>query len=224
MGLKVNGLDSLVGETLLTGSAFKTYYNNAVKGLSCSKVIGYNNAIMKGEAPTTGTELTEKTELEAFYRAAGTNLKKAANEVMQQGIEACSAMATASTSSGKTANPTPSSLIHSYSQFGSLYSKETQGKTWPEIMRIDKLVRESTTALGGSLAVKSLNYWYRHQATAAEKKDFDDNAVKHMKLGAAMWIGWDGRRMTPEPPLDPEKAGGWLSFFVDVFKQDTACR
>merc|ERR1712151_458323 len=173
---------------ILTGSAFRTYYNNAVKGLSCSKVIEYNSAILKGSAPVSGTELTEKTELEAFYRAnVGTDtVKKAAQEVMQKGIEACSAVATASTSSGKTANPTPSSLIHSYSQFGSLYSKETQGKTWPEIMRIDKLVRESTTALGGSLTVKSLNYWYRHQATAAEKKDFDDNAVKHMKLGAAM--------------------------------------
>merc|ERR1711972_911747 len=143
-------------------------------------------------APTAGVHVAQQEPLWRWYKtnsdASASVATNAAKKTMQAGVDArctASSATTDKTSSG-TATPAPSSLIRSYSDFGHLYSRETSGKTWPEIMKIDSLVRESQTGLGGSVVVKKLNNWYRHQATAAEKKDFDDNAVAHMKQGAVM--------------------------------------
>merc|ERR1712151_1018120 len=150
-GLRGLGNDALVGESILTATAFDSYYKNTIKGLSCFEVLQANNVIMG-----TGTAATlykdEVTEMKTWYTSAHTvaSVKSAAQQTMQAGVEQrCSALATSTPSSGKSGTAAPSSPISSYSEFGHLYSIETRGKTWPEIEDIDRLVRQ--------------------------KKDFDDN-------------------------------------------------
>merc|ERR1711877_9436 len=95
-------------------------------------------------------------------------------------------------SSSKTAAETPSidtvtakCPISTYAEFGHLYSKETAGETWAQIEKIDSWVRLGTTAVGAPLSVRQLRDCYKHTLTVAERKDFDENAVAHMKAGAA---------------------------------------
>merc|ERR1711920_235159 len=97
----------------------------------------------------------------------------AAKKTMQAGVDArctASSATTDKTSSG-TVTPAPTSLIRSYSDFGHLYSRETQGKTWPEILKIDSLLSESIAVLSLSLTCRAKLNFYRHHATAAEEKD-----------------------------------------------------
>merc|ERR1711920_117373 len=187
---KLTGLDSLVGESILTATVWGTRYTEAIKGASCAEVMRTNNNLMAGTAPTEGVNVGLQVPLEKWYRdnTAQTTVIQKAQKTMQAGLANCLAVAetnsaSSSASTSVKSDSAPSSLISSYSEFGHLYSRETQGRSWSEINRIDALVRGSGSALGASGAIQKLQHWYRHRATAAEKKDFDHNAVAHMKMG-----------------------------------------
>merc|ERR1711920_25079 len=180
------GYDGLVGDALLTVTDFNSYYNDLVKGVPCNEVIQTNNNIMQSTAIATGVNIPQQQNLQSWYtnNAGQTAVLAKAQETMQAAFDQCSALtsSTLPTPSSKKTAPTGSS-ISSYSEFGHLYSHETAGKPWPEIIRIDGLVRENYLAIGATVAVRNLNRWYHHHATAAERKDFDDNVVAHMKMG-----------------------------------------
>merc|ERR1711870_64697 len=90
--------------------------------------------------------------------------------------------ATQSTSTDTASTTCP---VTTYAAFGPLYSKETAGKTWAQITKIDSWVRLSTTAVGAPLSVRKLRDCYKNMLSTAEQKHFTDSAVAHMKAGAA---------------------------------------
>merc|ERR1711870_197197 len=90
--------------------------------------------------------------------------------------------ATQSTSTDTASTTCP---ITTHGEFGALYSKETAGKTWAQITKIDSWVRLSTTVVGAPLSVRKLRDCYKNTLSTANRKDFDTNAVAHMKAGAA---------------------------------------
>merc|ERR1711920_313664 len=188
-GVRGVGSNALVGDNLLTATEFSTYYENFVKGMSCAEVLQTNNNIMDSAAagePTKGIKVPQQVIMYTWYKNSktDTSVMAKAQKAMQGGVDECSASPSSKAAPAVTPPvPTGSSFL-SYKHFGQEYSHQTAGKPWPEIMRIDELVRESHLALGASVAVKKLNHWYHHHATAAERKDFDDNAVAHMKMGA----------------------------------------
>merc|ERR1712190_471149 len=65
------------------------------------------------------------------------------------------------------------------------YSQETAGKTWPAINKIDSWVRGALPAVGAPLSVRKLRDCYKNTLSTANRKDFDENAVVHMKAGAS---------------------------------------
>merc|ERR1712187_609640 len=73
--------------------------------------------------------------------------------------------------------------ITTYAEFGSLYSKETAGKTWPQINKIDSWVRGALPAVGAPLSVRKLRDCYKNTLSTAQQKHFTDDAVAHMKAG-----------------------------------------
>merc|ERR1712217_536159 len=93
---------------------------------------------------------------------------------------------TASTTS-KSASADTASVkcpITTYAEFGHLYSRETAGKTWPQIEKVDSWVRGALPAVGAPLSVRKLRDCYKNTLSAAQQKHSSDDAVAHMKAGA----------------------------------------
>merc|ERR1712217_614512 len=134
--LKSSGLDAFVGENILTATQWATDYQKAIKGVSCADVLQSNSNIMQGSEPKLGVNLALQLPLEKWYRdnkaAKANTALLAAQQAMQTGIDQCVAVKTTPTSSStaKTSEVSPSSVISSYSEFGTLYSRETRGKSW----------------------------------------------------------------------------------------------
>merc|ERR1712066_697916 len=119
--------------------------------------------------------------LKNWYNSGTNSNKIFANKLIVASVST-SRTTTASTSSDTLSARCP---VTTYAAFGPLYSKETAGKTWAQITKIDSWVRLSTTAVGAPLSVRKLRDCYKNTLSTAEQKHFTDNAVAHMKAGAA---------------------------------------
>merc|ERR1711920_1107437 len=120
--------------------------------------------------------------LRDWYSSSTTSNKVFANKLIAASVSTASTTSTKSTSTDTVSAKCP---ITTYAEFEALYSKETAGKTWPQITKIDSWVRLSTTAVGAPLSVRQLRDCYKNTLSAAEQKHFRDNAVAHMNAGAA---------------------------------------
>merc|ERR1712050_162595 len=118
--------------------------------------------------------------LQNWYTAGTQSNKIFANKLIVASLTAAKTSTAPSTATTSATCP-----VTTYAAFGSLYSKETAGKTWPQITKIDSWVRLSTTAVGAPLSVRQLRDCYKNTLSTAEQKHFTDNAVAHMKAGAA---------------------------------------
>merc|ERR1712039_441812 len=161
--------------SILSEADFKTLYASVTSSVTAAQLAAYNSQIA-GTGPTPNNANVQM--LRTWY-SQGTNANKLfANKL----IAASMTSAKASTAS----NPDTVTVrcpITTYGQFGKLYSDETAGKTWDQITRIDSWVRLSTTAIGAPLSVRKLRDCYEHTLSAADRKDFDTNAVAHMHAG-----------------------------------------
>jgi len=75
------------------------------------------------------------------------------------------------------------SSITTYEEFGDLYSRETAGKTWQMVNQIDEAVRARVWPGIGSEAIQQLNHYYQTHMSEANRRDFDETAVAHMRAG-----------------------------------------
>lgn len=175
-------LNDVISKPILNKEAWVTAYNAYTAPLSATGVLTANNEIMASTC-STSTPIAVQ-ELCTWYKAESTNaiIKGHCQAAMTSQLQTAATPSAAAAPAKADPAPTGSS-ISSYSEFGHLYSHETAGKPWPEIMQVDEWVRETLhqTAL---VAVKKLSHWYHYHATPEQRKDFDDNAVAHMKLGA----------------------------------------
>jgi len=179
--------DGLVSEVLLTATDFSAYYKKNIQGLTCSEVLRSNvNIMTTATTPATGLNQAQQINMWNWLNAnAGeAAVTSAAHKAMQEGANQCSALPPPTPA--KSAPVPVGSSISSYTEFGDMYSHQTAGKPWTEITKIDALVRErsSSLPLTVSAAVETLNDWYRHHATPAERKHFDDDAVAHINMGS----------------------------------------
>merc|ERR1711920_243056 len=105
-----------------------------------------------------------------------------ANKLIAGSLSATKATGAATPS---TETATAKCSITTYAEFGTLYSGETAGKTWAAIEKIDSWVRGALPAVGAPLSVRKLRDCYKNTLTTVQQKHFTDDAVKHMKAGAA---------------------------------------
>merc|ERR1712217_60172 len=168
---------------ILTENDFKTLYSEVTGkvGLTESQVATINSQITGG-TPTPTDENVKM--LMNWYTAASNSNKIFANKLIVESMS--STTKTAATPAASTDADTASAKcpISTYAEFGHLYSKETAGKSWPAINKIDSWARRAIPAVGAPLSVRKLRDCYKRTLSTAEQKDFTDNAVAHMKAGA----------------------------------------
>merc|ERR1711920_850476 len=163
---------------ILTEADFKTLYATVTASQTDAELTDIN-ALITG----TGTATNENVKLlRTWYSQATTSNKVFANKLIAASVSKASTASTKSTSTDTVSAKCP---ITTYAEFGALYSKETAGKTWPQITKIDSWVRLSTKAVGAPLSVRKLRDCYQKILSTANQKDFTDNAVAHMKAGGA---------------------------------------
>merc|ERR1712066_1185832 len=162
---------------ILTEADFKTLYASVTASLTDAQLAAIN-----GQITGTGAAITNaNVQLLRTWYNSGTNSNKIfANKLIAASMTTSRAPASTGTDTVSARCP-----ITTYAQFGSLYSRETSGKTWAQINKIDSWVRLSTTAVGAPLSVRKLRDCYKNTLSTANRKDFDTNAVAHMKAGAA---------------------------------------
>merc|ERR1711920_1180047 len=135
-----------------------------------------------GQITGSGATITNANVqlLRSWYTSATTSNKVFANKLILASVSSPSTTATRSASTDTVSAKCP---ITTYAEFGSLYSAETAGQTWAQITKIDSWVRLGTTAVGAPLSVQKLRDCYQNTLSAANQKDFRDNAVAHMRAG-----------------------------------------
>merc|ERR1712217_29704 len=159
---------------ILTQDDFKSLYAEVTAGLTDSQLTAMNAQITG-----TGTVTNPNVQLLKTWYAAGTTSNKVfANNLIIASVTSSSRTSTAPA----TAATCP---VTTYAEFGHLYSHETSGKTWAAINKIDSWVRGSLPAVGAPMSVRKLRACYKNTLSAANRKDFTDNAVAHMKAGAS---------------------------------------
>merc|ERR1711870_37982 len=162
---------------ILTEADFKSLYEEVTSGLTDAQLSAMNARITG-----SGTVTNPNVQLLKTWYAAGTSSNKIfANNLIIKSVTT----ARTSTASTSTATTSATCPITTYAAFGHLYSKETSGKTWPAINKIDSWVRGALPAAGAPLSVRKLRDCYKNTLSAANRKDFTDNAVAHMKAGAS---------------------------------------
>merc|ERR1712050_755449 len=156
-----------------TEADFKTLYATVTASQTDAELTDIN-ALITG----TGTATNENVKLlRTWYSQATTS-----NKVIAASVSKASTASTKSTSTDTVSAKCP---ITTYAEFGALYSKETAGKTWAQITKIDSWVRLGTTAVGAPLSVRKLRDCYQKTLSTANRKDFTDNAVAHMNARGA---------------------------------------
>jgi len=176
--IRNGGMVSEVG-AILTEADFKSLYAEVTKGLTDTQLTA-TNAQITG----TGTVTNANVNLLKAWYAAGTATNKVfANNLIIASVTAAKT-STASTSTDTATIKCPATVT-TYAAFGHFYSQETAGKTWPAINKIDSWVRGALPAVGAPLSVRKLRDCYKNTLTTANRKDFDENAVVHMKAGAS---------------------------------------
>merc|ERR1711870_124118 len=159
---------------ILTEADFKALYEEVTSGLTDAQLSAMNARITG-----SGTVTNPNVQLLKTWYAAGTTSNKVfANNLIIASVTSSSRTSTAPA----TAATCP---VTTYAEFGHLYSHETSGKTWAAINKIDSWVRGSLPAVGAPLSVRKLRDCYKNTLSHAERKDFTDNAVAHMKAGAS---------------------------------------
>jgi len=155
---------------------FKTLYAEVTQGLTEAQLAA-TNAHITG----TGTDTSANVNLlKQWYTTASVSDKVFANNLIISSVTA------ATKTAPSPAQPETASVscpVGNYAAFGHLYSDETSGKSWATINRIDSWVRGALPAVGAPLSVRKLRDCYRNVLSHAERKDFSDNAVAHMKAG-----------------------------------------
>merc|ERR1712113_930773 len=163
--------------SVLSEADFKTLYSTVTSGVNDAQLAAYNYQIIA----TGATVNNANVQLLRNWYSGGTNANKLfANKLIAASMTSATKATTVSTGAETATVRCP---VSNYRQFGKLYSDETAGKTWDEITRIDSWVRLSTTAIGAPLSVRKLRECYQHSLSAANRKDFDTNAVAHMHAG-----------------------------------------
>lgn len=166
-------LRGLTQEAILTKFEFRDAYNQYVQGMSTAQ-ISQANADILNNAAAAGPQIDP---LKAWYDAGAAADKTSADNYMDKALSNSIQPATPSKHA-----PAPVHSVSSYQEFGELYSRETAGKPWPVIVKIDEVVKEAVLPVGASSGVTQLNHWYRQHATAEEKHDFEQNAAEHVKM------------------------------------------
>jgi len=175
-------LGNLIGEVGVpqTVEQAKTLYTQITRDMTFAEKAAVNMAVTQANAPTDANQAL----LHTWYSSGAAASDKT---VMQNFLY--DALVAVDTGSKATAAPdaVPAHGSYgSYEAFGKTYSHETAGKTWPEITKIDAMVREVKLPIGCSATVRKLNLWYHNHLTATQRKHFDDEVVAHMKQGEAL--------------------------------------
>merc|ERR1711920_231670 len=177
----VLGDQAIISESgaILTQADFQTLYATVMK----AELTDAQRALTNEQITNNGATVTNANVklLQTWYNAATKSNKIFANKLI---------IASVSSTSAKTVTEAPSTAsvscpVTTYAAFGSLYSKETAGQTWARIEKIDSWVRGALPAVGAPLSVRKLRDCYKSTLTTVEQKHFTDNAVAHMKAGAA---------------------------------------
>merc|ERR1712039_301139 len=107
--------------------------------------------------------------LQTWYHDGTSSNKIFANKLIAASVSAKAATAPASPSADTASVKCP---ITTYAEFGHLYSRETAGKTWPHIEKVDSWVRGALPAVGAPLSVRKLRDCYKNTLSKAQQKDF----------------------------------------------------
>jgi len=182
--LRGSSLD-VIGEAISTRAEFEAHYNTYIQGLSPAPLSAANSAIYSTTAPLGPAELVA---LNKWYTEVGAGVDQNwAQHVMTTAFVNV-AVPVPPTVPGKQTPSHPShehgcsTSISSYAAFGHCYSHATAGRTWAQISEVDRLVRGASTPPGGSSNEMTVLWsWYSLHASAAEKHDFENSALVHMK-------------------------------------------
>jgi len=164
---------------ILTEADFKTLYASVTSSLTDAELTAINAQITTSGAATTNANVGL---LQTWYHSGTTSNKIFANKLIVASVSTPARTATSSTSTDTLSAKCP---VTTYADFGPLYSKETAGQTWAKIEKIDSWVRGALPAVGAPLSVRKLRDCYKNTLSTVEQKHFTDNAVAHMKAGAA---------------------------------------
>merc|ERR1712039_559048 len=159
--------------THLSQADFQSLFEKEMAKVSTEAQQGLiNEQIVDSSATVTNANVKL---LQTWYDDATKSNKVFANKLI------IASLSTPAKTAAKTSTDTATTKcpVSTYAGFGSLYSRETAGKTWARIEQIDSWVR-GAPGVGAPLSVRKLHDCYKHVLTTAQQKHFTDDAVKHM--------------------------------------------
>lgn len=165
---------------------FKTAFDSWAAGVTCPNLATAVYQIAAAAAtnppaPANGEVEAFRTWREGLKTATQTAEVAEVDSWMNTKLQTACSPAPASSVAPAVTVPKTSEPASEYTEFGAMYSSETAGKPWSEILLIDASVRAPVVPLTASAVVHKLNAWYSKHLTDDQRKNFDESAVANMK-------------------------------------------